>query len=148
MIVTFCGHRQMILTEEISNWLDIILPSLIEGGATTFCLGGYGKFDQLAAAAVRRQKIFYPNIRMFLVLAYPDRAPAFVRRNYDGIIYPLVEKVPFWYAMERRDAWIVDVSDVLISGVMYDWSDEAKMLRLAKSRKSMMILQFPRYWIE
>ncbi len=59
MIVTFCGHSKIYQTCEISKWLDIILPSLIEGGAATFYLGGYGDFDSLAAAAVRRQKATY-----------------------------------------------------------------------------------------
>ena len=57
MIITFCGHSKIYQTCEISKWLDIILPSLIEGGAATFYLGGYGDFDSLAAAAVRRQGI-------------------------------------------------------------------------------------------
>lgn len=87
MVVTFCGHQQMTLIEEISNWLDVILPSLIEGGATTFCLGGYGMFDLLAEAAIKRQKMAYPHIKMHLVLTYLDKAPEFVRRNYDGVIY-------------------------------------------------------------
>lgn len=73
MIVTFCGHSKIYQTCEISKWLDIILPSLIEGGAATFYLGGYGDFDSLAAAAVRRQKAAYPNIEAVLVLAYLNR---------------------------------------------------------------------------
>lgn len=60
MIVTFCGHSKIYQTGDFSKWLDIILPSLIEGGAATFYLGGYGDFDSLAASAVRRQKAVYP----------------------------------------------------------------------------------------
>ena len=57
MIVTFCGHSKLNKPDSFSKWLDVILPSLIEGGAATFYLGGYGDFDSLAAAAVRRQGI-------------------------------------------------------------------------------------------
>ena len=56
MTITFCGHSQINDQNKLSNWLDMILPALIEGGATTFYLGGYGDFDRLAAAAVKRQK--------------------------------------------------------------------------------------------
>lgn len=45
MIVTFCGHREIYNMEEISKWLDILLPSLIEGGADMFYLGGYTKLS-------------------------------------------------------------------------------------------------------
>ena len=31
MIVTFCGHSEIDQTESFSTWLDMILPSLIEG---------------------------------------------------------------------------------------------------------------------
>ena len=60
MIVTFCGHSKIYPSGDYAKWLDIILPSLIEGGAATFYLGGYGAFDSLAAAAVRRQKAVIP----------------------------------------------------------------------------------------
>ncbi len=56
MNVTFCGHRQFYDSGHVSRWLDTILPPLIEDGAKTFYLGGYGAFDGLSAAAVRRQK--------------------------------------------------------------------------------------------
>lgn len=50
MTVTFCGHSKLYhQSESFSKWLDLILPSLIEGGADTFYLGGYGDFDSLAA---------------------------------------------------------------------------------------------------
>ena len=32
MVVTFCGHSKIYQTGDFSKWLDIILPSLIEGG--------------------------------------------------------------------------------------------------------------------
>lgn len=92
MIVTFCGHSQVIQQDEVSKWLDQILPSLIEGGAATFYLGGYGDFDRLAAAAVKRQKAVYPNITSVLVLAYLNREYDTVA--YDMTTYPPLEKVP------------------------------------------------------
>ena len=109
MNVTFCGHSKLYQTENISKWLDIILPALIEGGATTFYLGGYGDFDSLAAAAVRRQKTKYPNIEAVLVLAYLNREMDASR--YDGTTYPPLETVPPRYAIVRRNEWMVRESD-------------------------------------
>ena len=38
MNVTFCGHSKINRTEGFSKWLDMILLSLIEGGAATVSL--------------------------------------------------------------------------------------------------------------
>lgn len=140
MNVTFCGHSKLYQTENISKWLDIILPALIEGGATTFYLGGYGDFDSLAAAAVRRQKTKYPNIEAVLVLAYLNREMDASR--YDGTTYPPLETVPPRYAIVRRNEWMVRESDVVISGVTHGWGGAAKTLDFAK-RKQKIIFQFP-----
>ena len=45
MIVTFCGHAQISQSEKIEKWLYAVTQKLIEQGATTFYLGGYGAFD-------------------------------------------------------------------------------------------------------
>ena len=62
MNVTFCGHSQITKTDDIENWLRMVTQSLIEQGATTFYLGGYGAFDSLAASILREQKKKYPQI--------------------------------------------------------------------------------------
>ena len=45
MNVTFCGHSQITKADNIANWLRNVTQDLIEQGATTFYLGGYGEFD-------------------------------------------------------------------------------------------------------
>ena len=138
MIVTFCGHSKLNRPDSFSKWLDVILPALIEGGADTFYLGGYGDFDGLAAAAVRKQKESYPHIE--LVLAYLDREIDASR--YDSTTYPPLEKVPRRYAILRRNEWMVSVSDVVISGVLHSWGGAARTLEFAQ-RKNKVVLQYP-----
>lgn len=140
MTVTFCGHGKDIQIERFSRWLDVILPSLIEGGADRFYLGGYGAFDNLAAAAVRRQKKIYPHIEMILVLAYLNRDIGADR--YDSTTYPPLEKVPPQYAIVKRNEWMVCESDVVISGVTHNWGGAAKTLEFAQ-RKRKVIFQYP-----
>ncbi len=140
MIVTFCGHSKIYKTEEISKWLDLILPSLIEGGAGIFYLGGYGDFDNLAASAVRRQKAVYPDIESVLVLAYLNRDVDASR--YDTTTYPPLERVPPRFAILKRNEWMVSASDVVVSGVTHGWGGAAKTLDFAK-RKKKVIFQYP-----
>ena len=140
MTITFCGHSQTSNQDKISNWLDTILPSLIEGGATIFYLGGYGDFDRLAAAAVRRQKDTYPHIESVLVLPYLNRK--FDDTAYDSTTYPPLEKMPPRYAIVKRNQWMVSESDVVISGVIHSWGGAAKTLNFARN-KGKVIFQYP-----
>lgn len=141
MKITFCGHSQTSDQDKVTSWLDMILPALIEGGATTFYLGGYGDFDRLAAAAVRRQKCTYPYIESVLVLPYLNKE--FDSTAYDCTTYPPLEKVPPRYAIVKRNQWMVSESDVVISGVTHSWGGAAKTLDFAK-RKGKVIFQYPR----
>ena len=140
MIVTFCGHSQTRNQDNVAGWLDIILPALIEGGANTFYLGGYGDFDRLATAAVRRQKAVYPHIESILVLPYLNRK--FDVSAYDSTTYPPLENVPPRYAITKRNQWMVCESDVVISGVTHSWGGAAKTLDCA-GRRGKVIFQFP-----
>ena len=140
MTVTFCGHSTIYKTEGFSKWLDMILPSFIEGGAVTFYLGGYGAFDGLAASALRKQKKTYPHIELILVLAYLNREVDTSR--YDDTTYPPLEKVPPRYAIVKRNEWMVSESDVVISGVTHSWGGAAKTLEFAQ-RKKKVIFQYP-----
>lgn len=106
------------------RWLDLILPSLIEGGAATFYLGGYGAFDRLAAAAVKRQKATYPAIEAVLVLPYLDRNMD--ASDYDRTTYPPLEKVPPRFAIIKRNQWMVEEADVVISAVAHGWGGRRK----------------------
>lgn len=140
MTVTFCGHSSVNRPEELSSWMDSILPSLIEGGADKFYLGGYGEFDALAARAVRRQKAVYSHIEAILVLAYlnTDRTAD----GYDATVYPPLEKVPPRYAIVKRNEWMVGESDVVVSGVKHGWGGAARTLECARKKRK-VILQFP-----
>ena len=140
VVVTFCGHSAINETDGFSRWLASILPSVIEGGASTFYLGGYGAFDALAAKAVRQQKATYPHIEMVLVLAYLNRE--IDASGYDGTTYPPLEKVPRRYAIVRRNEWMVSASDLIISGVTHSWGGAAKTLEFAQKKRK-VILQYP-----
>ncbi len=140
MIVTFCGHHAGYNEKEVSGWLDTLLPMLIEGGADTFYLGGYGRFDELSAEAVRRKKKRYPNIQSVLILAYPNKKhdPAL----YDRSIYPAMKGVTPRNAIPKRNDWMVSNSDVVISGVVFKSGGAVTTLAVAR-RKRKVVLQYP-----
>ena len=137
MTVTFCGQAQISQSEKIENWLCDVTQKLIEQGATTFYLGGYGAFDNLAASVLRSQKKRYPQIELILVLAYLNTGRD--TSGYDSTVYPPLETVPRRFAISHRNRWMVESSDVLVAYVLHDWGGAATTLRCAKQKKKQII---------
>lgn len=139
MIVTFCGHRDVFDPEAVGAWLIETVEELIREGADCFYLGGYGQFDALAAAAVRKQKERYLEIRSVLVLPYLDRS--FDASDYDETVYPPLENVPKRYAISRRNEYMIDRSDVVIAFVTHSFGGAYKSLCYAQ-RKHKRIVRY------
>ena len=137
MIVTFCGHRDIVCSDKLTRQLRFVLCDLITEGADTFLLGGYGAFDSMAAKAVRELKSTYPHIRSTLVLAYLDRD--YNEDLYDDTIYPPLERVPLRYAIAQRNRWMVDASDVIVSCVVHSYGGAATTLRYAERKHKRII---------
>ena len=137
MNVTFCGHSQITKEDKIASWLRTVTQSLIEQGATTFFLGGYGEFDSLAASILREQKKKYPQIKLVLVLAYLNTGKN--TSGYDSTVYPPLETVPRRFAISHRNRWMVEASDVVVAYVLHDWGGAATTLRCAKQKKKQII---------
>lgn len=139
MIVTFCGHREVHEPEKVKGWLEEVVNGLIHDGADTFYLGGYGKFDALAAAVVREKKERYPQIRSVLVLPYLDRN--YDASAYDETLYPPLENVPRRYAISRRNEYMVNHADVVVAYVIYNFGGASKTLQYSE-RKHKRILRY------
>ena len=137
MTVTFCGHAQILQSEIIEEWLYDVTQKLIEQGATTFYLGGYGAFDSLAASVLREQKKQHPQIEMILVLAYINTGRD--TSGYDSTVYPPLETVPRRFAISHRNRWMVESADVVVAYVLHDWGGAATTLRYAKQKKKQII---------
>ena len=137
MTVTFCGHAQISQSEKIEKWLYDVTQKLIEQGATTFYLGGYGAFDSLAVSVLREQKKQYPQIELILVLAYLNTGRD--TSGYDITVYPPLETVPRRFAISHRNRWMVESADVVVAYVLHDWGGAAKTLRYAKQKKKQIV---------
>ena len=110
---------------------------LIEQGAASFYLGGYGAVDNLAASVLREQKKRHPQIQLILVLAYLNAGQD--TSGYDGTLYPPLETVPRRFAIPRRNRWMVDAADVVVACVLHDWGGAAATLRYARQKGKRII---------
>lgn len=137
MTVTFCGHSDIDEEIAVQIWLDKTIRQLCLQGAKQFLLGGYGRFDGLAAAAVRRIKPSFPDISSILVLPYLDRKAD--TTFYDASLYPPLEGVPKRFAIPKRNEWMVDASDVVVAYVLHNWGGAAKTFAYALRKKKTVI---------
>ena len=80
---------------------------------TAFLLGGYGRFDILAAKSVHKMKQRYSDIEAVLVVPYLDRR--YDVKLYDYTLYPPLESVPRRFAILKRNEYMFDLADILVS---------------------------------
>ena len=93
-------------------------------------MGGYGAFDRLAASVLSDTKQRYPNIELILILVYLNR----VKDIYpcDSSLYPPLESVPQKLAIVKRNQWMVDQADIVVSYVLHSWGGAAMMLEYVR----------------
>lgn len=89
-------------------------------GIRNFYVGNRGRFDSLAAAAVKGVKKHHPDIHLYLLLAYhPAERPVHLTDGFDNSYYPPLEKVPRQYAILRSNQYMVDTADSIICYVQH-----------------------------
>ena len=137
MIVTFCGHSDCYENDEIRQRLYETVEAEILNGAELFYLGGYGRFDSMAARVVWELKKKYPHIQSVLVLAYLNREVDM--RYYDGTTFPPLENTPLRYAISKRNEWMAEQADTVIAYITHDWGGAAQTLQFAKRKHKTII---------
>ena len=138
----FIGHRDA--DERLLPRLELVVDRLIrEENVRYFYVGGYGSFDRLAAAAVRRMKQKYPDITLMLVLPYhPAERPTEAPDGFDGTYHPDgLESTPKRYAIVRANRIMVDACDWLVCYVRHGAGNSRKLLEYAQRRAAKGLIQ-------
>ena len=86
----FTGHRQIPAEDEqkIRTRLEEVIADLISEGIGCFSCGGALGFDTVAAQAVLRAKETHPQIKLILILPFPEQGRRWTeqnRRTYEEI---------------------------------------------------------------
>ncbi len=145
-VCTFAGHRQ-VFESKIEEKIRNALESLVEmGSRLMFLNGGMGQFDALCASAVRSLKKRHPEkeIQLCLVIPYlSDKINAeksFLQAVYDEILMPEgLEYAHYKAAISKRNRWMVDQADCLISYIIRQYGGAYQTYRYAQ-RKSIPII--------
>ncbi len=139
---SFAGHRNEWYNINIEERLESAIESLINQGVNIFYDGNYGEFDKKARNAVLNLKKKYPKIRLILVLTYyHENAKHYSLPDfYDGSVYPELEHIHYKQKITKRNEWIVDNSDYVISHIVNEYKSGAfKTVKYAEKQKKNII---------
>ena len=131
----FIGYREA--DEQLLPKLELVVKRLIQKeNIRYFYVGGYGGFDRIAAAAVKRAKQTYPDILLMLVLPYhPAERPVEIPDGFDGTHHPEgLENTPKRFAIVRTNHIMVDACDWLVCYVRHGASNSRNLLEYAQRR--------------
>lgn len=113
-------------------------------GATLFLTGGMGDFDALFCRTVREVRAQNKQIQLVLVIPYFSNElnsnKEFYNTFYDDVVIP-DELLGVYYksAIQKRNRWIVDRSDFVLSGVYRDFGGAYQTIQYAlKSGKEVI----------
>mgnify|MGYP002627455971 CR=1 FL=1 len=136
MTCFFIGHRDA--PEDIYAKLrDAVAIHITKHGVTDFVVGHYGRFDSMAARAVREEKVRYPEVTLTLLLPYYDPTkPLELPSGYAGSLYPDgLEHAPRRAAIVRANQYMVRHSDYLIAYDAGMIGNTRKLVEYARHRE-------------
>lgn len=131
----FIGHRDTpndiypILLAEVERHID-----KLEVGE--FIVGHYGRFDRLAARAVKAIKIYHPEVELTLLLPYhPAKQLISKPEGFDSLFYPPgMERVPYKAAIVKANRYVIDHVDYLIAYAWQPGSNARKLVEYAQKK--------------
>lgn len=138
----FIGHRDA--PEDIrERLLAAIERHITDYGVTEFVVGRYGRFDALAAAAVRVAKKAHPDIKLVLFLPYyPTADAARMIHGYDATLFPPgMETVPKPLAIVKANEYMIRNSQFLICYNTGSVGNTRRLVALAAAREQKGLLR-------
>ncbi len=148
MTCTFFGHRDA--PQQIQPNLEKILISLIENNqVNVFYVGNQGNFDSMVRKTLKSLKSVYPFITYFVVLAYmPVENNHFGYNDYSDTIYPDgLENTPPKFAINKRNNWMIDKSDFVVTYVKHNFGGASKFKEIAVKKGKQIINLYPSYLV-
>ena len=136
MIVTFCGHADYVPSEHHEKMILDFLEEKIGDRPAEFYLGGYGNFDRFALLCGKKFQSTHPNTKLIFVTPYlTDDYLKSMEANYDGIVYPPLERVPKRFAISRRNRWMAEQADYMVAYVTRSWGGAFQAMKRAQLQK-------------
>lgn len=146
MIITFCGHSNLVDNREKlrEKLLNVLLEQIPKNKCVSFYLGGYGAFDSLALdVCLEYKKNFNNNATLCFLTPYlifkKEDEKDYKIRGYDEIIYPDLETVPKRLCILRRNDSMVKQADLIIAYINHTWGGAYEAFKKAKQMNKHII---------
>ena len=137
---TFFGHRDA--PGEIRPKLHDVLFDLIENeGVARFYVGNQGNFDAMVYGVLGELQKTH-DIRVDIVLAYLPVKKDLVCEHAPTILPEGIETVPRRFAIEYRNKWMIEQSDIVVTYVRRSFGGAAKFKALAERKGKTVISLF------
>ena len=132
-VCTFFGHSACYGLDKAV--LRNAIENLIKQGVTQFLVGNHGQFDGMVFSCLQELSKDDPPISYSVVLAY---LPAH-KQEYDiyqgHSFYPEGQEIgPAKFAVERRNRYMISVSDVCLCFINRKFGGAYKFARMANNR--------------
>ena len=139
MVCTFFGHRDT--PRKIEPLLRAALEQLIVSKqATVFYVGHNGNFDAMTRRLLVELKAKYPQIQYEVVLAYMPGQKNKPETDYSHTVYPEgLENVLPKFAIQKRNEWMLDRADIVLTYVTCSFGGAAQFKKLAEKKGKKVI---------
>lgn len=137
------GHRDCYVN--VKEQLREVIERLInEQDITIFLTGGMGEFDSEFSAAVRTCKSCSSKVKLVLVKPYFSNElntnKEYYEYYYDDIIIPdIIAGSHYKSAITKRNRWMVDRCDAILSGVYRESGGAYDAIKYAKRKEKPVI---------
>ena len=134
--VGFIGHKEIEHFRQIEEQLREVIGKLLdEKEFVEFYVGRNGDFDIIVASVIKsiQRDVGTYNNCLILVLPYPVADYDSYEDYYDEVLIPHeLNNIHYKAAIEKRNEWIIDNSDLLIMHVVREEGNSAKCMKKAE----------------
>ncbi len=135
----YFGHRAYHYAPMRETIKEILTHLIVHDGVTEFYSGYRGDFDVICSELVHDLKAEYPEIKLWMVLAYHPQEGFRLPPLFDGSLYLLERNVPRRYAILETNQCLVDRVDVILSGAVHDFGGAVKAIAYAEKRHKKIV---------
>lgn len=124
------------MPQRVEQTLRIILMDLITNkGVDLFYVGNQGEFDRMVINNLKLLKPCFPQIKFYVVLAY---MPC-VKEGVETVFPDILEKTPPKYSIAKRNLWMIEKSDYVITYVKHITGGAAQYQEIAEKKGRIVI---------
>lgn len=136
MVISFFGHSNFIGSYILEEKIMSVISDEVGAGAVDFLLGNYGGFDRFAYRCCKKYKAQSDNSSLVFVTPYISKGYKHrlnqASQEYDRIIYPGLESKPQRFAIQHRNRYMIEQSDLIICYVSREYGGAYSAIKYAK----------------